>query len=232
MSDPTEIVAKESVKAAGELAKELGSFLARILGTVPEDAVGVLGGDWLHHARIRNATRLMRRTQELLSGRGTKEQTTTPLSPSVAVPLLNAAQDESRDELQELWARLLANSMDASRPFLLRRHFITTLQDMEVLDVRIINKLNTAEALTGERIPFWDELNGIDWRAELGVSADEFTVSITNLRRLGCLQAFLIVLGGREETFNGFTEYDRRDRRLGQFKLEPFGRELLRALKF
>ena len=71
--------AKEAVKETAKLTRELGGFLSKVFGTLPQDTIGVLGGDWLHHIRIRNAYRLQRRTEEILSGRGT-EKRTEPLS--------------------------------------------------------------------------------------------------------------------------------------------------------
>src|SRR6185437_15652234 len=106
---------QEGSKAVGkaiDLTDKVGSFLGRVLGTPIEDAVGLVIGDRLHHARLRNADRLARRTEEILAQRNVKPE---PVSANLAIPLLQAAQDESREKLQELWARLLANAMDPKR---------------------------------------------------------------------------------------------------------------------
>lgn len=76
---------KEEVRALQEVAKfgtkalesgdKLGGFLSKVFGTVPSDVVGVVGGDWLHHIRIRNAAKLAQRTEEILRDRGIWEQT-------------------------------------------------------------------------------------------------------------------------------------------------------------
>lgn len=95
-----------------DAATDLGGFAGKVLGTLPQDAVGLLG-DWVSHLRTRNAHRLQLKTDEILSSRNAVIE---PLSLVVARPLLEAAQDESREELVELWARLLANAMDLSRP--------------------------------------------------------------------------------------------------------------------
>src|SRR5207302_1314472 len=87
--------------AALELTGKAGAYVGWVLGTVPADLVGVLGGDWLAQVRIRNLARYWERTKEILGDRGMTE--TTAVSPSIAVPLLQAAADESREELQELW---------------------------------------------------------------------------------------------------------------------------------
>ena len=137
--------AREVVKETAKLTREIGGFLGKVFGTLPHDAVWVLGGDWLHHVRIRNAHRLQLRTEEILRERNA-ENNTEPLSPSEAIPLLRAAQDKSRPELRELWARLLANAMGRRRPQI-TRILISVLEELDVLEARIIHRLIDEDAL-------------------------------------------------------------------------------------
>ena len=65
-------VAKFGTKAL-EVTEKGGQFLSRVLGPVPADLVGVLGGDWVRHARIRNLDRLAGRTEEILRERKVKQ---------------------------------------------------------------------------------------------------------------------------------------------------------------
>jgi hypothetical protein len=100
---------QEVAKTTGtalELVEKAGAYIGWVLGTVPADLAGVLGGDWLGQIRIRNLARYKEQTEEILLARGVTDA--TPVSPSLAVPLLRAAADETRGELQDLWARLLA----------------------------------------------------------------------------------------------------------------------------
>ena len=94
----------EALKAGNkmlDIGDKLGSFLSRMLGDVPENMVGFLGGDYLRHLRIRNVEKLSERTSKILKDRGIEEGT-IPVSPNIALPLLNEAKDESREELAEL----------------------------------------------------------------------------------------------------------------------------------
>ncbi len=71
MSDEIEAVT-EGAKAVQEVAKTTGkavdlvqaggSYLAQMLGTVPKDVVGYLGGDYLRHVRIRNWYQISEKT--------------------------------------------------------------------------------------------------------------------------------------------------------------------------
>jgi hypothetical protein len=90
------------------------------------DLIGVAGGDYLGQVRRRNAIRMAHRTDEIISARHIQE--TVAISPSLAIPLLSAAGDESRPELQDLWARLLANAMDPARANNLRIEFIEAVK--------------------------------------------------------------------------------------------------------
>jgi hypothetical protein len=167
--------AKELVKETAKLTREMGGFLSKVFGTLPQDTVGVLGGDWLHHVRVRNAHRLQQRTEEIL-----KECTSTkPLGPNEAIPLLNAAQDESRPELQELWARLLANAMDGARPPINRR-FINVLRSLDILEARIIQRLDNEGAIDKD-VEFLNENLAIDWTEDLSVTPDQLVIAFNHL---------------------------------------------------
>jgi hypothetical protein len=65
-------------------------------------------------------------------------------SRSVLRPLLEAAIDESREQLQDLWARMLANSMiDGGSK--VRNDFFTTLKGLELLDVAVLDLFSMPE---------------------------------------------------------------------------------------
>ena len=96
------------VEETGQLARYMG----RVLGTAPEDVVGLVIGDPLHFVRTAIAFKYDEWITRLHRNRGV---TPEPVSPSLAIPLLRAAYDESRPELQELWAQLIAAAMDPQR---------------------------------------------------------------------------------------------------------------------
>jgi hypothetical protein len=108
-------ISDEEARLGQEVLKTLrglGSFFEKTLGSTPEDLVAHLGGDWLRVRRAENLVRLFEAARRRLADLHVEEP--MPASLSVALPILRGAADEDREELVDLWARLLANAMDPS----------------------------------------------------------------------------------------------------------------------
>jgi Abortive infection alpha len=120
------------VAEGGQLARYMG----RVLGTAPEDAVGLVLGTPLHFVRTVIARTLDQLVSKIFERRGVTD--TQPVSPSLAIPLLRAAYDESRPELQQLWAELTAAAMDPKRSGRVRLSFIDTLKRFDPLDALLL----------------------------------------------------------------------------------------------
>jgi Abortive infection alpha len=162
------------VEEGGQLTR----FIGRILGTAPEDAVGIILGDPLHHIRARIALWYDQNIDEILKRRNVKK--TEPVSPSVAIPLLRAAYDESRPELQQLWAELIAAAMDPKRSDQMRLSFITTVKQFDPLDALVLRELYNR---SGSLSP-----NSRDFLAtHLKRAGDEIEISAQNLELLRCI---------------------------------------------
>jgi hypothetical protein len=180
ISDEQAKAIQEVAKAAQEALKALqgvGGFLKDVVGTTPEDIVGYLGGDWLKVRRAENLARIIEKAQERLRARGA-EASKHQASLSLALPILVAAADESRDELQDLWARLLAAAADPTRTKFFRLAFIEAAKRMDPLDATV---LRSANQIGGGNI---DGAARNTLAAELKVSRDEIDVSVANLDRL------------------------------------------------
>jgi hypothetical protein len=136
---------QEVAKTAGkviDLTSDLGAYLGKVVGGVPSDLVGLLGGDYVGQLRIRNLDKCVRKTKKIIEERNTE---TEPVSLTIAVPILKAAENESREELQNLWARLLANAMDSKRSATVRLEFIQIIQQLNPLDAMILDHLNQTD---------------------------------------------------------------------------------------
>jgi hypothetical protein len=185
------------VEETGRLARYVG----RVLGTAPEDAVGLVIGDPLRFVRTAIALKYDERITRLHRDRGV---TPEPVSPSIAIPLLRAAYDESRPELQELWAQLIAAAMDPKRRNRVRRSFIDTVQRMDPLDTLVLKIL--VGLSPGTLKP-----NVRDYLVStLSISGQEIEVSALNLADLRCVHNISI----------GVTD---------NFHITAYGSELVRA---
>jgi hypothetical protein len=182
MSDPGNLVpfSDEQAKAVQEALKTLqgvGGFLREMFGTAPEDVVALLGGDWLKVRRAENLLRTIQRAHERLKKDGIKPEAA---SLSIGLPILIAAADESRDEIQDLWARLLAAAADPARSKSFRNVFIEVIKKMDPLDAAVIQ----AAQVEGGRMD-GGKVNSI--AARLTLSNDQVAVSVENLEKLGIL---------------------------------------------
>lgn len=147
ISDEQAKVLQEVAEKAGvalELVEEAGGYVGWVLGTAPTDLLGVVE-DWLVQARIRNLARMAHKTEEILSARGTTE--TVHASPSLAVPLLRGAMDESREELADLWARLLANAIDPKLGTV-RYEFIDAVKGMNADEAVVFKHMREKSIMT------------------------------------------------------------------------------------
>lgn len=200
-SDSTKAIAKAVDRGLQILGDQIGGFFGRVVGAPIENAVGLLGADYLAHARMRNLARLQQKTDELLQKRGVKK--TRPVPPVIALPLFKDAADETRDELLDLWAQLLACEMDPSRGEI-RQDFIETVKRLNPLDAKILREIFARSLDDANR----SRHSLAEILADLfEVRLDQAEISILHLERLGCL-----------------AEYAH-----GMLRLTAYGRELLRA---
>jgi len=183
------------VEEGGQLARYIG----RVLGVAPDDAVGIVIGDPLHFIRAAIAKNYDDLLTKIFEKRHVKK--TDPVSPSVAIPLLRAAYDESRPELQELWAELIAAAMDPTRSGQVRLSFITTVKQLDPLDALVLKELYNEP---GPTIP-----NPRDFlTTRLNRSPTDIELTVDNLASLRCV-------------FRGPS--------LAEFHLTTYGRELARV---
>ncbi|MDR3500918.1 MAG: Abi-alpha family protein [Parvibaculum sp.] len=183
ISDAQAELGTEIVKAL----RGLGGYFKDIAGSMPEDLIGFFGADALHAYRTRrqieraeNLTEVVKKVHTRLTARGVESSKPIPLA--IGGPILEAAADEGRAELQDLWARLLATAMDPGRSDTMRMEFIETVKQMNPIDAAVLEKLGGANYSPNAR----------DFIAsQLKCSSDRIEVSISHLTGLGCAAAHL-----------------------------------------
>lgn len=130
----------------------------------------------------------MRRADELLRERGL--QGPSRLIPlNVAVPILEAASLEENDDLQDLWAALFVNAVDADSDVEVKRMFVSILQDVGVLDAEILTAIYMLSDGGKQSVPTLRLPNGLGPGDKLGKPPEATQVVLWNLFRLGCIES-------------------------------------------
>jgi hypothetical protein len=177
LSDHQATALSEAVKAGRvsiEAARSFVEFMSKTMGTIPEDLVGLYVGDPLRAKRIENGVRLKARLDRLREQEARSFDAEVPLS--VGLPLFEAATDESREELVDLWARLLAAAMDHQRQHDVRGPFIGIVKKLDPIDARVLQHLARAGPQNRDLIA-----------RDLGIRSSQVEVSYNNLFDLGLL---------------------------------------------
>jgi hypothetical protein len=174
---PYEKAIEETAKATGKVVDLVHDGFRAVSPTV-SDAYHYLIGDRLAAARKRNLDAIARETDRILSERGVTDRSATP--EQISIPLLEAAQAESREELRNLWARLLANSIDPSRSENVRPEFINLVQKLEPLDARMLEYIYTK--------PRDLQIQKLQIHESLGCRATAAVVSVDHLLDLKCIR--------------------------------------------
>jgi hypothetical protein len=169
----------ETVGKGIDLLAKLGdSRVAQAVSAAAAEAVGLLS-IYLYHARVRILSRLVQRTREILDERHVDPPTLDEVSPSLLIPIVEAASDEAREDLQELWARLMAAALDPVRRDRVRRTFIEIVSKLEPLDALVLREMSFLGAMQVD--------SRRNWLAQkLGVTPDQVDVSFAALFDLGC----------------------------------------------
>lgn len=160
-----------------DLARDVGGYFARVFGTLPDNIVGLLGADWIEYKRLENLAKLYKRAEAIREQLGTAGPQEVPLS--LGLPLMRAAADENREELLDLWARLLASAMDPVRSQFVRRSFVDIVQRLDPLDVRVFDASFDGADLSPSVARFF--------AAHFKVNEDSVQVSLDNLNEVGLI---------------------------------------------
>jgi hypothetical protein len=165
---------------ANAVSKTVDAASAAIKAPVVQAMLGLAGGNLLIAWNERQRERIKRRTAELLQEEGVEQAGV--LSPSLAIPLISAAENETRPELEEMWARLLATGMNPDRAAEVRIDFIDTLRQLDPLDAQLLR------AIAGhDGGPNLESMRRLYQTTLPGVDNDDLAISGQKLQRLGCL---------------------------------------------
>jgi hypothetical protein len=196
---------KEEAKAVQEVAKatgnainaarEAGGFIAKYIAGPLEQGIGIFE-DQLKYMRWERQIRLMQRAQLFLNQTGLQDPN-RPVSMKLAIPIIQGASLEEDDFLQDRWAALLVNAANASFHGEVRRSYVSILEQLTSLDVRILDVIyslpfeqSQSEAISTSGLPNYAEIP-IKNKQEQNPGTqlpENIVISLGNLARLGCLR--------------------------------------------
>jgi hypothetical protein len=183
MSDDSLIpLSDEQAKLAQQIlqtGKDAGGYLADLLGDLPRDLVGLLVGDRVKVRRAEKIAIPWSNAKQRLLDRGINQP--EPPSLKLELPILEAAADEDNDQLRDLWARLLAATMDPKRRDFVRQAVIRTVKQRDPMDA-IVFKLVQEHGQTQ-----WTRSGRDAVASRLGCSINDVLVSFSHLATLDCV---------------------------------------------
>lgn len=133
---------QEVAKAAGQginTLEKAGGYLSKYIGGPLEQASGILE-DKLKYYRWERKVRLLDRANDFLKERGISSPT-APVPLKVAIPLLEAGSIEEDNDIQDIYAYILANAADIDFKLKIQRTYIDVLQNLSGLEIGILRKI-------------------------------------------------------------------------------------------
>jgi len=240
---------KEVAKATQEVAKaaqdgirateRLGAFAAGLVQEPAETIIGILT-DRLKFTRWRRQVRLLEQAEKILRSRNLQGRL-LPVSPKLALPILENATLEEDDALQDLWVRLLVAATDPAVQPRVRIAFVDVIKQLESIDARVLNYCyeRAQSKLEDHRKRYKAEykkdttLTESDFGVATIEIGDRFSatlpvlkIAIDNLMRQRCIASYL-----EEDEVDGedgpqtFT----RDRQYDEISVTPFGCSFVEA---
>jgi hypothetical protein len=215
-------------KAIEEAAKTARHYLDSIL-LEPLSEFGLLLRDKISFWRFKNQVNIVEKARVFLE---TRSVDVTGIADSVLpeqiVPLIEAGGEISDPQLSDMFASLLASSIDPSTSKSVHPSFAKVLNQCSSFDARVLNQVisevRKAEsesqdslAQEGSGVPKGTPLyRALTAKADnvvkaFGVSREEVLLSFENLRRLGiCDRGHNMLADANYEPIIGFTEFGRR----------------------
>lgn len=222
----------EEAKAAQEVAKlaskgldlvsEAGKSVNRIFGGVIEQlAVGM--SDKAALWRYKNMLKIADEIDAIHTARRILGKA-VPLRPEFSLPIFEAASLEVDDEVQKLWAGLIANATDPNKAYAPQKVFIEILRGMQGLDVVVLKTLADSKLLDTYSVISGNLLNADRIAHEVNAALLDVQISLQSLARLGCvMDSWAETIDGIDTGYSGF----RVDNPRSNFRLSHLGSQLL-----
>lgn len=196
---------KETVKTIEkgiDLAQKVGNFIAPLMKGTLEQGIGIFQ-DKLRYIRWERLNRLIQKSNDYMEELGIDE-IQHPISLKYMIPLLQGASVEEDDDLQDLWIRLLVNSIK-DEGIELKRVYIDILERLSPLEVKIINAIYSLSfdeyrhaTLLTYNLPNEIKIQSKELKKNQNMELDneDVELALVNLARIGCLAPARTAGGG------------------------------------
>lgn len=191
----------ELLKKGMDMARDMGGFIAPLIKGSLEQGIGIFE-DKLKYIRWERQQRFIKRSQEVLKELGVTE-IEKPLPLKFATPLLQGATVEENDDIQDLWIRLMINSV-TNKKIELKRVYLDILERITPLEAKIIAEIyklsfeeNRHQRFVTDHLPdyvYYCENNN---ERDIVLKDQNVELALMNLARIGCISP-TITLGGGE----------------------------------
>lgn len=196
VANATKAVAETAGKAL-DIVSGAGRFLDRLVGNALAEGGETLA-DQVRYWRKMRLLKFEEKFNAACAARGFSPDTMKPLSLGKTVQLLEAASIEEEDEVQELWADLLANAVDPAGGVTMKKMYVTLLKDMgpaEAVLVDLLGKFRAhrqlppapMNAIHRQLEDVERHLRELTQQRWAKFSQADREGAISNLRRLGCV---------------------------------------------
>lgn len=192
-------VAKTSRKAI-EATEKLGLFVSKVTKEPIATMVGILS-DKLRFMRWERQLRLRDRCLEIIRERKLEGHFNV-VSPKLALPIIENASLEENDELQDLWANLLASALDPNFKGAIRTAYINIIKQLEPIDVHVLNIAyqrykqwhDGRSSVSVDAVYYSPSKRSIPKNSimqQLGISAGTYENAIDNLMAVRCVASYM-----------------------------------------
>ena len=127
-----------------ETARDVRAFLGKLFGSAAAE-FGAMLGDQMRYWRFRNFLRILSKAEEITKARGYELDGLSSLGFGDAFRTIEAASYEEEDEIQDLWARLIANAVSPNSKVTIKKIYIDLLKSLSPAEAAFLELLAECE---------------------------------------------------------------------------------------
>lgn len=181
----------KAIQKGLDLTDRAADFLGAVFGGAAENIGGILS-DQTKHWRAKNIDKIAFFWKERIKERGVSEEALKHLPFGDAFRVIEAASMEDDEDVQRMWADLIANATDPNKSTEIKKVYIDLLKSLSSPEVILLNLLWVAESQTRfttkeELEEYNKKINTLANSAWRKLNRSTRDTAIQNLVRLRCL---------------------------------------------